>query len=104
MRISIMGVFNKGAGVVVPLVFSSLMLADIDSYSHTSLAALAPAAADAMRATLAQRLVFPYACMAALLFLIMVFIHFSSLPDIPADTDTRGDTHAGNVLQFPQLV
>lgn len=104
MRISVMGMFNKGAGVVVPLVFSSLMLADIDSYSHTSLAALAPAAADAMRATLAQRLVFPYACMAALLFLIMVFIHFSSLPDIPADTDTREDTHAGNVLQFPQLV
>jgi FHS family L-fucose permease-like MFS transporter len=105
MRISIMGVFNKGAGVVVPLVFSSLMLADIDSYSHTSLATLAPSAQDAMRASLAQRLVFPYACMAAVLFVIMVFIHFSRLPDIPADGAADMPTEpAAGVLQFPQLV
>ncbi|HEU5435594.1 MAG TPA: sugar MFS transporter [Telluria sp.] len=107
MRISIMGVFNKGAGVVVPLVFSSLMLADIDSYSHTSLSALAPAAQETMRAALAQRLVFPYACMAAVLFVIMVFIHFSRLPDIPADTEAEADAAAPSatgVLRFPQLV
>lgn len=105
MRISIMGVFNKGAGVVVPLVFSSLMLADIDSFSHTALAALEPAARDAMRATLAQRLVFPYTCMAALLFVIMVFIHFSSLRDIPPEANSAGAAvERGGVLQFPQLV
>lgn len=105
MRISVMGMFNKGAGIVVPLVFASLMLADIDSYSHTSLATLAPAAQDAMRAALAQRLVFPYACMAGALFLIMVFIHFSRLPDIPVDTATREEHQPGTgVLQFPQLV
>lgn len=105
MRISIMGLFNKGAGVVVPLVFSSLMLADIDRFSHTALATLEPAARDAMRATLAQRLVFPYACMAGLLFAIMVFVHFSSLREIPLDTD-EGDDQADRlgVLQYPQLV
>jgi glucose/galactose transporter len=105
MRISIMGVFNKGAGVVVPLVFSSLMLADIDQFSHAALAALEPAAREAMRATLSQRLVFPYACMAGVLFLIMVFIHFSSLRDIPPEADNAdaGVKRTG-VLQFPQLV
>jgi glucose/galactose transporter len=104
-RISVMGLFNKGAGVVVPLVFSSLMLKDIDSFSPAGLAALAPAARAAMRATLAQRLVFPYACMAALLFAIMAFIHFSRLREIPADTSSV-DTgmNATSVLQFPQLV
>jgi MFS transporter, FHS family, L-fucose permease len=105
MRISIMGLFNKGAGVVVPLVFTSLMLADIDRFSHTALETLEPAARAAMRATLAQRLVFPYACMAGLLFAIMVFIHFSSLREIPLDADD-GDGKADRlgVLQFPQLV
>ncbi|WP_306392474.1 sugar MFS transporter [Telluria beijingensis] len=111
MRISIMGLFNKGAGVVVPLVFASLMLADIDSFSHTALEALDPAARDAMRAGLSQRLVFPYACMAGLLFAIMAFIHFSSLRDIPPETDA-GTVADGKhpaavrsgVLQFPQLV
>ncbi|WP_199754553.1 sugar MFS transporter [Pseudoduganella lurida] len=105
MRISIMGLFNKGAGVVVPLVFSSLMLADIDSFSHTALASLEPAAREAMRATLATRLVFPYACMAGVLFLIMVFIHFSNLREIPAETDgVDAQVERTGVLQFPQLV
>lgn len=105
MRISIMGLFNKGAGVVVPLVFASLMLADIDSFSHTAMEALDPAARDAMRAGLSQRLVFPYASMAALLFAIMVFIHFSRLRDIPPEADGDGAAVArGGVLQFPQLV
>jgi FHS family L-fucose permease-like MFS transporter len=90
MRISIMGLFNKGAGVVVPLVFTSLMLKDIDTASP---------------AVLAQRLVFPYACMAALLFAIMVFIHFSSLREIPLDADgADARVDATSVLQFPQLV
>jgi len=104
-RISVMGLFNKGAGVVVPLVFSSLMLKDIDSFSPAGLAALAPAAQDAMRATLAERLVFPYACMALLLFAIMVFIHFSRLREIPLEADEAGSrVDASSVLQFPQLV
>jgi glucose/galactose transporter len=79
-RISIMGLFNKGAGVVVPLVFTA-------------------------RGVLAQRLVFPYACMAALLFTIMAFIHFSGLRDIsPEADDQAGKVERGGVLQFPQLV
>jgi glucose/galactose transporter len=92
MRISIMGLFNKGAGIVVPLVFSSLMLGDIERVS---------------RAALAQRLVFPYACMAALLFAITAFIHFSRLRDIEpeADADTgAGQVERFGVLRFPQLV
>jgi FHS family L-fucose permease-like MFS transporter len=102
-----MGLFNKGAGVVVPLVFTSLMLADIGRFSESELAALAPAARDAARAVLAQRLVFPYVCMAGLLFAIMVFIHFSSLRDIAPETDGHeagAGPERGGVLRFPQLV
>jgi glucose/galactose transporter len=90
MRISIMGLFNKGAGIVVPLVFTSLMLKDIDTASQ---------------AVLAQRLIFPYACMAAVLFAIMVFIHFSKLRELPPEVDSAdGRIDATSVLQFPQLV
>jgi FHS family L-fucose permease-like MFS transporter len=90
MRISIMGLFNKGAGVVVPLVFTSLMLKDIDT-GFPGRAGPAPG--------------LPYACMAALLFAIMVFIHFSSLREIPPELDAAdGRVDATSVLQFPQLV
>jgi glucose/galactose transporter len=90
MRISIMGLFNKGAGIVVPLIFTSLMLKNIDTASE---------------AVLAQRLVFPYACMAAALFVIMAFIHFSKLREIPPEADgADARVDATSVLQFPQLV
>jgi glucose/galactose transporter len=115
-RISIMGLFNKGAGIVVPLVFTSLMLAGIERFSEGELAALAPAARAAARGVLAQRLVFPYACMAAGLFAIMVCIHFSRLRDIAPEGDAADAADASNpgsadapraragVLRFPQLV
>ncbi|MGB9107701.1 MAG: sugar MFS transporter [Telluria sp.] len=90
MRISIMGLFNKGAGIVVPLIFTRLMLKDIDTASQ---------------AVLAQRLVFPYACMAAALFAITAFIHFSRLCEIPPEADAAdGRVDASSVLQFPQLM
>jgi glucose/galactose transporter len=90
MRISIMGLFNKGAGIIVPLVFTRLMLKDIDTASQ---------------AVLSQRLVFPYACMAAVLFAIMAFIHFSNLREIPPELDAAdARVDATSVLQFPQLV
>jgi FHS family L-fucose permease-like MFS transporter len=114
MRISIMGLFNKGAGVVVPLVFSSLMLADIDSFSPAALATLDPGGRDAMRAVLAQRLVFPYACMAAVLFAITAFIYFSNLREISSEDGSNNSDHDHDrasgqpprtgILQFPQLV
>jgi glucose/galactose transporter len=105
MRISIMGLFNKGAGVVVPLVFTSLMLSGIDGFSDAAMAAMDDAARAAARAELSQRLAMPYAAMAAVLFAIMVLVHFSRLREIPADDDASGaQVRRFGVLQFPQLV
>ncbi|MES2321347.1 MAG: sugar MFS transporter [Pseudomonadota bacterium] len=104
MRISIMGMFNKGAGVVVPLVFSALILSGMDSYSDAALAALDQAGRDTLRAELSQRLVFPYAVMAASLLVIMVFVHFSPLRDLPAESGAGEQVERFGVLQFPQLV
>lgn len=105
MRISIMGLFNKGAGVVVPLVFSSLILSGMGGYSDAALAALDHAGREAARAELSARLVFPYAVMAGGLLLIMVFVHFSTLRDIPPEPDA-GDVQVQRfgVLRYPQLV
>jgi FHS family L-fucose permease-like MFS transporter len=105
MRISIMGLFNKGAGVVVPLVFSSLILSGVGGFSDAALAALDQAGRDALRVELSARLVFPYAVMAGGLLLIMLFVHFSSLRDIPPEPDAgEGKLQRYGVLRFPQLV
>jgi MFS transporter, FHS family, L-fucose permease len=105
MRISMMGLFNKGAGVLVPLIFSSLVLSGMDAYSETALAALDAAGREAARTSLSMRLVWPYAGMAAGLAFITALLTFSPLEEIE-QTDAHA-SQAGNrlgILQFPQVV
>lgn len=108
MRISIMGLFNKGAGIVVPLVFSALMLSGMDKYSDAALAALDPAGRELLRAELAARLIYPYGVMAVALLGFMVLIHFSALPELRGEEGAEAGqdkpVRALGVLQFPQLV
>lgn len=104
MRISIMGLFNKGAGIIVPLGFTALILSGIEQYSTTALAALDLAAREAMRAELSNRLITPYMIMAAGLLVFMAIIHFSSLPDLHFEEEKNTTTTRFGVLQFPQLV
>jgi FHS family L-fucose permease-like MFS transporter len=105
MRISVMGLFNKGAGIVVPMIFSALILSGMEQYSGAALAALDQAARDILRAELSSRLIYPYAVMAAGLVLFMLLIHFSNLPELDVE-DSQDDTAVQRfgVLQFPQLV
>jgi glucose/galactose transporter len=105
MRISIMGLFNKGAGVVVPLIFSAFMLSGMSAYSDSALALLDEAGKNAMRADLSLRLVFPYTIMAGALLLIMMIVYFSSFQDITSEKDEADQTVTKlGVLQYPQLV
>ncbi|WP_431258083.1 hypothetical protein ACQ86G_26590 [Roseateles chitinivorans] len=110
MRISIMGLFNKGAGIVVPLVFSALILSGMERFSEPALAALDAAGREALRNELSQRLVVPYAVMAAGLLVFMALIHFSSLrePDLDEEEAPSGTRPEGvkrwGVFQHPQVV
>ncbi|WP_416768390.1 sugar MFS transporter [Sulfurimonas sp. ST-25] len=75
-RISIMGLINKGAGVLAPLLFTALIFADLT----------APVSADAtpeVKAALAQKLVSPYLSMASALALLAVFVRLAPLPKLP---------------------
>lgn len=106
MRISVMGLFNKGAGIVVPLVFTALILSGMERFSESALAALDAAGREALRNELSQRLVFPYAVMAAGLVAFMALIHFSSLrePELEAADAPSGETQRWGVFQHPQVV
>jgi glucose/galactose transporter len=104
MRISIMGLFNKGAGIVVPLIFTALILADVGKFSNSALAAMDQVTREAMRAELGARLIYPYAIMAAGLLVFMAIIHFSSLPDLNFEEESDSTVTRFGVLQYPQLV
>jgi len=96
MRISIMGIINKGAGVLVPLLFTSIILADMGSFNHEHLSALE-------RDVLAQRLVIPYIIMAITLSGLIALVKFSSLPELDVE-EMGSDADKTSILHYPRVV
>ncbi len=100
VRISIMGVLNKGAGVVAPLVFTAFVLTDMAQFTEARLATLTPEQKVLELAELSSRLITPYLMMAGMLLLLAVFIKLSPLPE-PAREASSGDR---SILQHPPLI
>ncbi len=73
MRISVMGLVNKGAGVVVPLIFTAWILTGMDQFTPEVLAALSEEEKASRIAELSNRLVTPYIYMTVALLALMAF-------------------------------
>lgn len=95
MRISIMGLINKGAGVLAPLLFTSLILADIPSLSSQVIASI-----DTKE--LASRLIMPYIIMAVVLSGLMALVKFSSIPELEFEKEDSYDKDT--IFHFPRVV
>ncbi|HWA27051.1 MAG TPA: sugar MFS transporter [Lacunisphaera sp.] len=106
-RISIMGICNKIAGALSPVILGAIVL---HGAAETE-ARIASAATAAERAQLLQelshRVIIPYVVMAGVLFLLALAIRFSPLPEINPGEDEHGAGGAGgrtNIWQFPHLL
>lgn len=84
VRISIMGILNKTAGVVAPMVFTALLA---NSFVAKSDAALTAEQID----TMAAGLVLPYLGLAAFLALLALAVKYSPLPELEKEADNSGD-------------
>ncbi|MCA0893007.1 sugar MFS transporter [Microbulbifer agarilyticus] len=107
VRICIMGLLNKGAGIVAPLVFTALVMSGISGVSDAELSALAATAKDAKLDELAGQLVTPYIGMAILGFILAVAMMFAPLPDLEDEAIEGQEEMAVNLpalLKFPQLI
>ena len=95
MRISIMGLINKSAGVLVPLLFTTLILSDIGSLSSDTLLGT-----DIKE--LASRLITPYIIMAIVLSALIVLVKFSSIPELNFEDNDPYDKDS--IFHFPRVV
>jgi glucose/galactose transporter len=105
-RIAFMGICNKLAGALAPLVFGALVLHGIDALDQQVKAAATPAAAQALLDSFAARVYWPYMVMAALLALLAVWVLRSSLPEIrPAGANPEENAgHGGDsIFDFAHL-
>jgi glucose/galactose transporter len=102
-RIAVMGICNKFAGVLAPLVFGALVLHGLDHFDARVKAAPTPAAREALLDAFAAQVHGPYMIMAALLAALAVWIARSGLPDVRAVSRTDDDTEARSIFRFPHL-
>jgi glucose/galactose transporter len=100
-RISIMGICNKIAGVLAPIILSSVILADADQLT-SDLASLDAAARMVRLDELAGRVVVPYTLMAGVLVGLGLLVRFSPLPELEVEKDA--EQAEGSLLAYPRLV
>ncbi|HUD94067.1 sugar MFS transporter, partial [Sphingobium sp.] len=103
-RIAVMGICNKLAGILAPVVIGTLVLHGVSELDTQIKAAPNAAAREAFLDAFAANIHMPYMAMAGLLALLGLFVLRSPLPDIqPAHARThRGETGPG-LLSFPHL-
>ncbi|MEH8018875.1 sugar MFS transporter [Rheinheimera muenzenbergensis] len=104
MRISCMGIVNKGAGFIVPLLFSAWILTGMDAYSNEALARLSSDELQLMLTELSQRLITPYLLMTAVLLGLMAFVWWSPLPELQLEAQTEVSSNWRAVLRYPQVM
>ncbi len=84
-RISIMGICNKTAGIIAPLLLSYIILKPQDITLIENLQASGTLAKQTLLLNLLDRVIMPYAIIGIALFLLGVAINYSSLPEITHD-------------------
>lgn len=105
-RISIMGICNKVAGVLAPIILGAVILADADTLVN-ELHVMNEAAKTAKLNELASRVIMPYSLMALALTALALLVKFSPLPEIDLTQEeniSETATKKTSVLQFPNLV
>lgn len=109
-RISVLGICNKSAGILVPLILGAVILGDADTLELQLASVTTEVERNALLDQLAARIIMPYIVLAVFLVLVGVLIRFSHLPhleeateDEVADTGVKTTTKT-SVLQFPNLV
>jgi len=107
-RISIMGICNKAAGMMSPLILGAVILKNATPLETRINTTTDAALKETLLQELASRVITPYIIITILLFILALMIWFSSLPEI--DTGKNDDVSTAtlksktNVLQFPHLL
>ena len=112
-RISIMGICNKVAGIISPLIFAALILKANDSelFALIESGVLDETTKNAMLNELIRRVIIPYGILGIILLLTGIGIRYSVLPEINTDDqkvsgEQQDNKHSGkkSIFDFPYLV
>lgn len=107
-RISIVGLCNKFAGIIAPLLFAALILRESDSaiFDMIKSNAIVGAEKTAVLDELVRRVIGPYSILSAFLFLFGCAVKFIKLPDITSQNTDRETSHTDrkSILDYPYMI
>ncbi|HWU70737.1 MAG TPA: sugar MFS transporter [Pseudoxanthomonas sp.] len=101
-RIAVMGICNKVAGILAPLVLGALVLHGMDNLSEQVAAADAAGKA-ALLDEFAARVHLPYLVMAGVLAVLGIAILFSPLPDLRSEQGSKADAGGDSLFNYPHV-
>lgn len=107
-RISIMGIANKFAGILAPLLFAAAVLRPTDQAMFDSLASMGEAERSIVLDELIGRVIVPYAIVGAALLLIGIGVRYSPLPELDTEEEDEqlavANSSKTSIFQFPHLI
>lgn len=107
-RISIMGIANKFAGAIAPIILASFILKDSKVLEEKLAQAVDLAARSILLDELADKVIMPYIVMAVILVLLSLLLRFADLPEIDTDAEDESVTETNakktSIWQFPHLI
>lgn len=107
-RISVMGIFNKGAGIIAPLLFAAVVLKATDTDLFASLSGMSEMEKNAALDELIRRVIVPYIILGSVLALLGWIVRASPLPEINTEQESAelatANSGKKSILQFPHLI
>ncbi|WP_310391983.1 sugar MFS transporter [Hymenobacter sp.] len=106
-RISIMGICNKVAGALSPIILGAVVLKGASQLEQQLAGPITAAQRAATLDEMASRVIFPYLVMAAVLVVLALLIKLSGLPEIDqagAEADAAPAQTAHSITDFPHLM
>ncbi len=107
-RISIMGICNKGAGILAPLLFAAVILKSTDGELFKQIPLMSEAERSIVLDELIRRVILPYSVVGAVLIGLGLMVFYSPLPEINTEEESEevatSNSDKTSIFQFPHLI
>ena len=107
-RISMMGIANKFAGAIAPIILASIILKDSKALAEKLAQAIDATTRSGLLDELAGRVIMPYIVMSVILVLLGLLLRFAHLPEVDTDAEdvSSGESNdrKTSIWQFPHLL
>jgi len=107
-RISIMGICNKGAGILAPLLFAAVILKSTDGELFKQIPLMSEAVRSVVLDDLIRRVILPYSVVGVVLIGLGLMVYYSPLPEINTEEENEEvaskNSDKTSIFQFPHLI